>query len=50
MEHFKRSSLKVVVFERWSPSRGDRLQEVPNVVINIGGRLQEVVAKGGSTL
>ena len=32
-QKFKKSSLKVVAYERWSLTRGGRLREVPSIVI-----------------
>ena len=56
MENYKQSSLKVVAYERWSPTRGSIYSDLKTFGIlekwslMRGGRLREVVAKGGSTV
>ena len=58
IENFKQSSLKVVAYERWSPTRDSIYSDFDLKTFGIlekwslmrGGRLREVVAKGGSTV
>ena len=65
IENFKQSSLKVVAYERWSPTRGSIYSALKTFCKTFvkrfvkllekwslmrGDRLGEVVAKGGSTV
>ena len=53
IENFKQSSLKLVAYERWSPTRGSIYSDfgiLEKWSLMRGGRLREVVAKGGSTV